>query len=1182
MADRMNIKFSIQAIDRFSKTMTNLERKLDSIQRKANSLDLSRRVDIDIDTAQATAQLSALQQQIDGLGGGNADIDVHVDSAGAIAELARIRAAAENMDSARIRAEVNDAVARAQLARLRAQRDNLGKKPGVINVIVGGYLQFRRNMDRIATTGRNVGEILSNTFMGVATTFGTTLVPIIASTTGAIGSLGVMIGTTGGATMGLLSAFVGAGAAAGGFAAVAIPVIGRLNEAVKEVKDSQEKYQTALRQGNEKQAAKYLAEYEFALSQMSGEQRKAMENMDKFKASFNEIANAAEPGVLAVYANALQFVTSILQQTRPMIDASVGAVQRLTEAMNVNIESADMQEFFNFLNTTGAASLEVISKALGNFLMGFLNMMVAFGPLATDMQGGFLRMSEGFRNWTAALGDNSKFQAFVNYVRTNWPAVRTIIGTAIAAIIETFAGFAGYATTWMGVTQDLINKWREFAQGMGENAKFQAFLAYITTNGPKVNALIGDLVGFLVALGVAMAPVGSKMLEVASAILTWLTGLLQANPEISKMIGFLIALAGGFFTLLPAIMAIFSGVSTLIGIFKLFGPTFAKIGATLARVIPGFSRLSSAFTTLRIVMMMIGGPVMWIIGILLLLVPVFMKLWQTSETFRNVMTTAWEAIKSAVTSAITAISTFIMSVWGSVVAWWTQNGEMIKQAATNVWNFISTVITTAMTVIAAIIKFVWPAVLMVITSVWNNIKGVISGAVNMIMGIVTIFAGLFTGNFSAMWEGVKQLFSGAIQFLWNAVQLLLWGKLIKGVMVFAGMFRTGIATMWTSVKTAFSSGITAVRTFFTNGLNAIKSAASNAWTHIYVRASDAMIRLRAAVSNGINAVKNFFVNAWTHIYVRTSDAMIRMRTAVSNGMNAIRNFFSNVLSAIRSRVTSAMSSVRSAFSNGMNAVRSVVTNVLNAVRNFFSSALSAIRSRVTSALASIRSAFSSGMNAARSVVMSALNAIKSTFMSAVSAIVSRVTSGLARMVAAFRSGLERAKSIVRGAINAIKALFNIDLSAQGAKIVASVARGITGAIGKVTGAIGKVTEKIRNFLPFSPAKEGALRDLDKLNFGGTMAKSITRQTGTVRRAMASVMEAARPNVDYAVDNAYATAGNGYSAMQANRARESRTIVEVPVYLNGREIAKASNDEQNRMNQREQARKTQFSRTGGTQ
>ena len=71
----------------------------------------------------------------------------------------------------------------------------------------------------------------------------------------------------------------------------------------------------------------------------------------------------------------------------------------------------------------------------------------------------------------------------------------------------------------------------------------------------------------------------------------------------------------------------------------------------------------------------------------------------------------------------------------------------------------------------------------------------------------------------------------------------------------------------------------------------------------------------------------------------------------------------------------------------------------------------------------------------------------------------------------------------------------------GKKIVTSITDGIKGAISGVGDAIGGVAGKIRNFLPFSPAKEGPLRDLDKLDFGGTISLGIDDGANEVQKAM---------------------------------------------------------------------------------
>jgi len=71
----------------------------------------------------------------------------------------------------------------------------------------------------------------------------------------------------------------------------------------------------------------------------------------------------------------------------------------------------------------------------------------------------------------------------------------------------------------------------------------------------------------------------------------------------------------------------------------------------------------------------------------------------------------------------------------------------------------------------------------------------------------------------------------------------------------------------------------------------------------------------------------------------------------------------------------------------------------------------------------------------------------------------------------------------------------------GRNIVTSIADGIRGAISSVTRAITSVTEKIRGFLPFSPADEGPLTDIHRLNFSGPVADSIERGQPEIEGAM---------------------------------------------------------------------------------
>src|SRR5690625_2658658 len=71
----------------------------------------------------------------------------------------------------------------------------------------------------------------------------------------------------------------------------------------------------------------------------------------------------------------------------------------------------------------------------------------------------------------------------------------------------------------------------------------------------------------------------------------------------------------------------------------------------------------------------------------------------------------------------------------------------------------------------------------------------------------------------------------------------------------------------------------------------------------------------------------------------------------------------------------------------------------------------------------------------------------------------------------------------------------------GRNIVTSIADGIKSAISTVTGAISDVTSKIRNFLPFSPAKEGPLKDIMDVQIAQSIAEAIDKGENKAVKSM---------------------------------------------------------------------------------
>lgn len=97
-----------------------------------------------------------------------------------------------------------------------------------------------------------------------------------------------------------------------------------------------------------------------------------------------------------------------------------------------------------------------------------------------------------------------------------------------------------------------------------------------------------------------------------------------------------------------------------------------------------------------------------------------------------------------------------------------------------------------------------------------------------------------------------------------------------------------------------------------------------------------------------------------------------------------------------------------------------------------------------------------------------------------------IASGALKFTKNFTSASkELAKALVDG-------LKQTNFYKAGQNIIKSIIKGLKSYLKDLKATAGQIGTAIRNYLPFSPAKEGPLKDLDKLNFGGPIIKSLNK------------------------------------------------------------------------------------------
>lgn len=498
-------------------------------------------------------------------------------------------------------------------------------------------------------------------------------------------------------------------------------------------------------------------------------------------------------------------------------------------------------------------------------------------------------------------------------------------GNLLQFLGRLFEAFAPFGTTILNAIEDVTQAWADWADGLGETEGFKDFIAYVNEEGPKVWDLIKNLVGAMINLGKALAPLGSLWLDMFNGALNFISTM---DPGI---LGAIVVAIGGMVT--------------------------------------GFLLLAAGTALWNAAMN--ANPIGIIIVAVAALVAGIVYLWNTNEGFRNAIIGAWNAIYAAVET---------------VVRWFTDTaGPAIVDAWNAVWSFFESIGAWFANTFGPIFSNLWDAIVGGAQAVWAEIGPIFTGIgdiISLVFQIAWEVVKFFWDRFLFIASAIAAPFIG----IWNALSsgaTNIWNKMSANISRIWNAMGTIASSIWNNIKSVLSTIWNVLVAVATGYFNAVKAVVTTVWNAIAAVTSFVWNQIKFAIMLVINLIKGILQAALQAMRGDVSGAMNTIKSTFSNAWNSIKSNIGNIIGNILSTVARVWGNIKSTLSNIMNSIVSTirgkwneaytaVTNIVNNIKGFFGGAagwlLDAGRNLINGLIEGIRQKFADAINIARNLL----------------------------------------------------------------------------------------------------------------------------------------------------------------------------------------------------------------------
>lgn len=419
---------------------------------------------------------------------------------------------------------------------------------------------------------------------------------------------------------------------------------------------------------------------------------------------------------------------------------------------------------------------------------------------------------------------------------------------------------------------------------------------------------------------------------------------------------------------------------------------------------------------------------------------------------------------------------------------------MLIGAAKATWGFTAALLANPITwIIVAIVALI--AAVWLLWNNWDQVSEFLVNAWDWIKDRAEAIWGAIADFLTNLWEGVANFFSN----LWDSIADIFSGGWDTIKNLFLRLHPLGwVISNWEEVKQFFIDIWNSIADFFSNIWDSIRS--------IFTRGGEDS---ESIFVRQFEAIRDFYINIW----------------------ESILDFFRGIWDSLNNLTGGRLEDMRDRIFSVFRRVEDFIHELWGAIRAFFEEWWQMILALFRGDLDAMTEHFHNAFGGIFDFIRDIWGRIRNFFSDIFSDILNNLTQWGRDMISSAR---QSARDVFNSIMDWLRDLPN-ELLNLGRRMIENFARGIRDAIGSVGQAIGSVAQAVRDRLPFSPAKEGPLRD--EPDFVDYLTSGIEGATADIGRLLEGALE-----------------GGAQTGVAVGGAGGSYTII---IELDSRQIAKST-------------------------